>query len=350
MPGERVVTGKRETKRGIREVWGRGKGMVLREGGGGHGDGVRIGAHWKPGRTCDIDQREAPCEVEDVVKQRWMTISAERGEGWYANAQIVSFLEVRGPGVKGSKVKAFSDTDEFQAYVEEHSMNIVRHPVCIGKWVLGSYGRTVYKRFKERTRSDTRRHCGQQKRALTLERVPTLAHKEELERMRALLMWMGAGDSVPEVMQHEGSTALRNSEGTVHAAEGERVGTSPALRMHKSMSPNSMRHGTCGGKGDGCIAQRQRTMAPTVECDHSQADVGDGGEKRARCACLVEHLKTLRRDKRKPSPAAAPLAKQVSPYVNPIAVCGGTGSAVCRMCTSPATVQMRARPQAKNKR
>ena len=60
-------------------------------------------------------------------------------------------------------------------------------------------------------------------------------------------------------------------------------------------------------------------MLPTVDCDTAQADAADGGEEGVVRVGGEGNTSTIAKRIRRRSRQWQPLAKQVSPYVNPIA-------------------------------
>ncbi|KAJ8425354.1 hypothetical protein Cgig2_021917 [Carnegiea gigantea] len=150
-------------------------------------------------------------------------------------------------------------------------------------------------------------------------------------------MGMGRGDSVPGVMQHEGLQCTdKDGEGTVHTGEG-RVCTSPGKDMHsfctKIESANvgsgedaeerdPFGEGMEPGEEEEMIASptaAEDYVLPAVDCDTAQADTSGRGEEgivrvggEGSTSTIVKRIwRSPRRRQRS--------AKQVSPYINPIA-------------------------------
>ncbi|KAJ8419668.1 hypothetical protein Cgig2_024769 [Carnegiea gigantea] len=157
------VLGKRETERGNKEKSGAEEGIMVEKEGKGIGDVIvrhRIGQREVPfsvydvalltgllatGKHVTFNQGKGPYEVEDVVKAA-MDDHISRKRVWfyehtnlYAHADekcvpriIIPYLELRDLGGREATVKAFSDIEDFNTYVEDAQYGVVCHPVCHG--------------------------------------------------------------------------------------------------------------------------------------------------------------------------------------------------------------------------
>ncbi|KAJ8427089.1 hypothetical protein Cgig2_011289 [Carnegiea gigantea] len=175
-------------------------------------DMALLTGHPTTGKHVTFDHGEDPCEVENM-SQTVCSFLAEAMEdtkekiplrrnlqmhGFAMILQIIPYLEVRDLEGREATVKAFNDTEDFNAY------SIISIEKCL-------------RRMREALRTTE---------ALTLERVTHAATKKEPEHMRALLMGRGRGEQFPRGTQNEGlQCAGRDGEGSVHASD-RRVSTS----------------------------------------------------------------------------------------------------------------------------
>ncbi|KAJ8428408.1 hypothetical protein Cgig2_024554 [Carnegiea gigantea] len=221
--------------------------------------------------------------------------SIEDNQVGYLSCKILPFLEVRDLERGEVTVKAFNDIDDFNAYVED-AQGIIR--------------------IEEQLRR-TREALWTTKEALTIERVAHAATKKELGRLRALLMGMGHGDSVLGSMQYEGlQCADEDGEGTVHAGEG-RVCTSPGEDMHSFRTKIESANVGSGedaqerdpfGEGKEPVGKKEMVASPAATEDYVLPTVDYNTTRHKR-------MQAMERSPRRQQPSA----KQVSPYVNPIA-------------------------------
>ncbi|KAJ8436381.1 hypothetical protein Cgig2_032202 [Carnegiea gigantea] len=201
--------------------------------------------------------------------------------------QIVPFLEVRELERREATVKAFSETDDFNAYVDY---------------------------AQERLRR-TRKALRTAKEALRLEKKARATTKKELELMRLRLLLMGRGeeDSVPGGRQNEGLQLAHRVEGSADATKprittSERDDSDTLLtKLHTtdvpsaedmedreplgerdltftvgslndlSLDPGMLHRG--GYNMDGEAYAKEGNVVPMLECDIQPAgDIGEEGE------------------------------------------------------------------------
>ncbi|KAJ8439632.1 hypothetical protein Cgig2_021008 [Carnegiea gigantea] len=281
------------------------------------------------GKHVTFDQVEGPCEVEDVVKAAMDDhVSRERAredpieeklvDAWVRNDtsevyathcklgelvhnrkydaaqlistiqdnQIVPYLEVRDLERREATVKAFSDPEDFNAYVKD------------AQGIISIEERL--QRTREALRTATE--------ALTLERVANAAAKKELEHMRALLMGRGRGTVSREVRKIKGSSALMEM---VKAAcmqvteESMSLSVTPCNLREKMrwLRPHAM----------------EEDVVPILECDIEEPHADDVGEEGdVRMVGEGSNSSIAKRIWRSPW-RRQPLAKQISPFVNPAA-------------------------------